>query len=124
MRRARPVLQALAGLFLILTLLATLGLGEHYLIDLVVAVPYAVAVRAACMNEAGWSRERVLTSVFNALVVAVWLVLLRQQALLQVPVGVAWSMALATVASAVWLNSNLGQESLQERVTHVDLVTG
>ena len=61
-----------------------------------VAVPYAVSVRAACMNETGWSRERVLTAAFNAVLVAVWLVLLRQQALLQVPIGVAWSMGLAT----------------------------
>src|SRR5204862_7527755 len=35
-----------AILFLIGTLLATLGLGQHYLIDLVVAVPLALAVYA------------------------------------------------------------------------------
>jgi EamA domain-containing membrane protein RarD len=36
-------LRVAAGLFLFLTLLATLGLGEHYLVDLVVAVPFALA---------------------------------------------------------------------------------
>lgn len=36
-------LRVAAGLFLFLTLLATLGLGEHYLVDLVVAVPFTLA---------------------------------------------------------------------------------
>jgi hypothetical protein len=118
------VVQALAGLFLILTLLATLGLGEHYLIDLIVAVPYTVSVRALCMSRAGWSRERVLTAAFNAVLVAVWLVLLRQQALLQVPVSVAWSMAVATVASSLWLNSSLRSGLPKERIPHGKLATG
>jgi hypothetical protein len=41
----------LAGLFgfvfLVLTILATLALGEHYLIDLVLAAPLATAILAA-----------------------------------------------------------------------------
>jgi PAP2 superfamily protein len=121
-RRAKVIVQGVAGAFLFLTLLATLGLGEHYLIDLIVGVPYAVSVRAACMNEAGWSRECVLTAVFNALVVAVWLVLLRQGVLLQVPIGVAWSMGLATVASAIWLNSGLVAVLPKERIPDANLV--
>lgn len=38
---------AIAGLFLALTTVATLALGEHYLIDLAMAVPFAVAIGAA-----------------------------------------------------------------------------
>jgi PAP2 superfamily len=34
----------LAVVFLVLTVVATLGAGEHYLFDLIVAVPYSVAV--------------------------------------------------------------------------------
>ena len=40
--RQRRWVRVAAGLFLFLTLLATLGLGEHYLIDLIVAVPVAL----------------------------------------------------------------------------------
>jgi hypothetical protein len=36
-----------AGSFLVLTVLATLGLGEHYLVDLVAALPFALAVQAS-----------------------------------------------------------------------------
>ena len=120
--RSRVLVQAMAGLFLLLTLLATLGLGEHYLIDLIVAVPYAVAVRALCMIRTGWSRERALTAMFNAVVVAIWLVLLRKQMLLQVPIAVAWSMGLATVTSAVWLNSSLRSSLPKEQVPEAKLV--
>ncbi len=42
-----------ASAFLALTLLATLGLGEHYLIDLVVAAPFAVAAMSACTRHYG-----------------------------------------------------------------------
>jgi hypothetical protein len=40
-----------AGFFLFFTILSTLGLGEHYLIDLIVAVPFAVAMQALCTNS-------------------------------------------------------------------------
>ena len=38
----------LSGAFLILTLLATLGSGEHYMFDLLVAVPYAALIIYVC----------------------------------------------------------------------------
>ena len=41
--------RALAWLFFALTALATLGLGEHYFVDLVVALPFTVAMTAAAM---------------------------------------------------------------------------
>lgn len=37
--------QVLGALFILLTVAATLGFGEHYLIDLVMAIPYAVAIQ-------------------------------------------------------------------------------
>jgi hypothetical protein len=36
--------RALAVVFVVLTVLATLGTGEHYLFDLIAAIPYSVAV--------------------------------------------------------------------------------
>jgi len=38
-------------LYLAFTLFATLGLGEHYLFDLIVAIPFAVSVQALCFYE-------------------------------------------------------------------------
>lgn len=40
-----------AVLFLVLMTLATLGLGEHYFVDLVVAVPFAIWVQSTCARR-------------------------------------------------------------------------
>jgi hypothetical protein len=106
-RSSRLAIRGAAAAFLFLTLLATLGLGEHYLIDLVVAVPYTVCMRAACMNKVGWSRKRIAAIAGNAALVALWLSLLRQGVLAGVPAWCAWSIALMTVSSALWLNASL-----------------
>jgi len=58
LRFSRRWIRAAAVAFLALTLMATLGFGEHYLIDLVVAVPFTIAVQAASTRQfataAGW----------------------------------------------------------------------
>jgi hypothetical protein len=43
----------------ILTVLATLGSGEHYLFDLLCAVPYAIAVYYGSAYPWHWSAEAV-----------------------------------------------------------------
>jgi hypothetical protein len=43
-RYCSKLCQSLAWVFLALTVLVTLGLGEHYVIDLVLGVPFAVAI--------------------------------------------------------------------------------
>ena len=68
----------LAGLFLCATIFATLALGEHYLVDLVVAVPFTMALQAAWtvavpLEE---SRRR-LPVIIGAVLTALWITLLR-----------------------------------------------
>ena len=71
--RHLPWARRVAMAYLCLTVLATLGLGEHYFLDLVVAVPYALFIQA--IGERGRSR---LTSVAaGAGIVAAWLFALR-----------------------------------------------
>ncbi len=72
------------GLFLVLTLAVTLGLGEHYLIDLVVALPFALAIQAA----AAACRGRRLPGLVGAALTAFWLAAL----FIGVPVLVTWPM--------------------------------
>jgi hypothetical protein len=62
------------GAFAALTVLATLGLGEHYLIDLIVALPFALAVQAACTP--GKSREKRLAFRAGTALTFGWLVYL------------------------------------------------
>jgi len=106
-RRNGRAIRMAAGAFLFVILLAPLGLGEHYLIDLVVAIPYAVFVRALWMTRASFSLSRIASVGCNALLVAVWMVLLRAGALLQIDPVWAWCMAAFTVASALWLDAGV-----------------
>lgn len=51
------VVRRLAFAFVLITLFDTLGTGEHYLIDLVVAFPFAVAVQALCARNLSWGSK-------------------------------------------------------------------
>ncbi len=67
----------MAGLFAASTAFSTLALGEHYLIDLVVAFPFAIAVQASCAAALPLRRtERLRPLLAGGTLVAGWLVLL------------------------------------------------
>jgi hypothetical protein len=68
-------LRTYALISLALTAAATLGLGEHYLIDLIVAAPLSVAIQAGV--ERRW-----IPAAGNLAIVVAWLVALRM--------GVGW----------------------------------
>ena len=81
-----------AAVFLGLTLMATLGFGEHYLIDLVVAVPFTMAVQAASTRQlapaAGWIGTTIAWCAYLR-----WIL-----PRLPMPAIAAWILVLATVA--------------------------
>lgn len=79
-----------AAVFLVITLVATLGLGEHYLIDLVVAVPFTLAIHAA-VRKRWWIAVPAMAGVVG------WLVLLRLNP--PFPAPLAWSLVAATLAA-------------------------
>lgn len=88
------------GLFTALTALATLGLGEHYLIDLVVAVPYALAIMAFSSQIP----ERKLPLAAGTAMVLLWLGALRFAHFYP---AVAWILVLATVGISITLQRRL-----------------
>ena len=61
--------------YLLLTMLATLGGGEHYLVDVVAAFPFALAVWALCGTP--WLPERALTLVSGLLGLLLWIAAIR-----------------------------------------------
>ena len=83
-----------------LTLVATLGLGEHYLVDLIVALPFAVLVDALVHRAADrveQTRRRTVMAASGAFLVAWYAVLLTAPVhLASRPLVVA--LAIATVA--------------------------
>jgi PAP2 superfamily len=61
--------------YLLLTILATLGGGEHYLVDLVAAFPFALALWALCGTP--WLPERAMTLVSGVLGLLLWIAAIR-----------------------------------------------
>jgi len=102
MRRRSKWIAAGTAVYLTLTALATLGLGEHYLIDLVVAMPLGLAVQAGCTRGAG--RERNLAMAAGALLTLGWLIALRTGLALAIPSG---AVAQAAVAGTLVLSFGL-----------------
>ena len=96
-------------LFLAGTVIATLGLGEHYFIDLAAAFPFALMIHAGCALHIPWSdRRRVIPFLCGSLLLLGWIALLR------FGLRIAWSSPLvpwtlmgATIVSCLALDSKL-----------------
>lgn len=72
----RKVYFYLACVFLLLTVVATIGLGEHYVLDLVVAMPFAVALSFALMSPKGWFKQKSMQIAWSSAVLmfAFWMI--------------------------------------------------
>jgi hypothetical protein len=105
-------LRATLILYLILTVIATLGSGQHYLVDLVVSLPFALAVQSGASYALPNKSRRMAALVSGLGFTAAWLLLVRFGVpwALQSPI-IPWSLILATVSLAVWLESWMSQSS-------------
>src|SRR5258708_2922089 len=71
--------RGIALTFVIFTVFATLGTGEHYFIDLVVAYPFSVMMQSLCAFPMRWSsRERMTGMLYGLLLTLLCLVMLGQ----------------------------------------------
>lgn len=92
-----PLARWIASVFVALTFLSTLGSGEHYLVDLIVAVPLALTIESIC----AWKLDRrgALRGLLTGFGFTIgWLALLRTSAGAHLPVFAAWTLTLATIA--------------------------
>jgi hypothetical protein len=96
-------LRILLGAYAVLTALSTLGTGEHYFVDLVAGVPFALAVQAVVSpdGKAAVSRRATAATASMALTI-LWLLLVRFGAkwMLLSPI-LPWSLV-ALSGVAVW----------------------
>jgi len=103
----------LASGFLLTTIFATLALGEHYLVDLVVAVPFTLAMQAAWTTEIRFSSPpRWIAVVGGTVLTASWFVLLRfgARAMLVSP-ALPWTLVLFTLLLSAYLTARLRKAS-------------
>ncbi len=96
--------RAIALSFVCFTVAATLGTGEHYFVDLIVAFPFSLMVQALCSCSLPFRSQRRTCFLLGALVTLIWLALLSFSThLFWVSPIIPWSMAVATVSSSVFL---------------------
>ncbi len=103
-------LRAFLMLYLLLTVIATLGSGQHYLVDLVVSLPFALAVQAIASPGLPNRSRRIAGMVAGLALTTGWLVLVRFGVswALQSPL-IPWSLILATAFTSFWLESRMAK---------------
>ncbi len=86
--------------FLVFTAFATLGTGEHWFVDLIVAFPFALLIQAIAAYPLSWKNgRRAAAFLFGLLCTLSWLIMLRYGAsFFWTSALVPWALAAATVA--------------------------
>jgi hypothetical protein len=112
------VWRVLAGALLAITALATLGFGEHYLVDLFVAVPFALLAQGLAASGVPWRNTGRMACVgTGALAVMAWLTYLRLPSPPLAGRGaLIWSLLLGSAAASVILESRLQRAMAQAGV--------
>jgi PAP2 superfamily len=85
--------------FLVFTVMATIGTGEHFLIDLIVAFPFALSVRALFSLDLNWKNEkRVAAFAIGMFGTFAWFWLLRFEAnIFWISPLIPWMLAVITI---------------------------
>lgn len=100
-----------AFVFLAFTAFATLGTGEHWFIDLVVAFPFALLIQALCAYQLSWKDSRRIAAILAGLgTTLAWLATLRYGAkFFWVSPIVPWVLSAATIAFVCIRQAKLDQ---------------
>ncbi len=103
-----PWVRTLLVLFLAGTVLATLGLGEHYFVDLVAAFPFALMMYAACAGGPLGERRRFLPLCSGLLWMLAWVGLLRfGLGMMRMSPLIPWTLIGCTILSCIVLQARL-----------------
>ncbi|MGB6599002.1 MAG: phosphatase PAP2 family protein [Candidatus Acidiferrum sp.] len=98
--------RTIALMFVAFTFCATMGTGEHYFIDLVVAFPFALFMRALCAWPPVWKdRTQSAAMLFGLLTVLAWFGALRfAPHFFWISPIIPWVACAATVALTIWID--------------------
>lgn len=120
--------KAICLLYVFFTFAATLGTGEHYFIDLIVALPFSLAMYALFALDVSLFRSERLWSLVGGLAgTAAWLILLRYQIPLFVKVpGLSWTLIAMTIAGVFYAQRQLSAlrlDALQVETRRTDSIS-
>jgi predicted membrane-bound spermidine synthase len=98
------IVAASFGIFAVLTAIATIGTGEHYLVDLVAAVPFVVLIQAMAMVGRPWTDRRRAGSLILGLGLWLfWVLAIRfGGGIFTVIPGLTWLALVVTLGSSAW----------------------
>jgi len=111
-------IRVIALAFVIFTVLATLGIGEHYFVDLVVAFPFALMVQALCLYPLPFkSGSRRVAFLFGTFASLAWMALISfATPFFWISPVLPWAMVIATISVSILLMHHLqNAESAGER---------
>jgi hypothetical protein len=113
-------IRAVALAFVIFTVFATLGIGEHYFVDLVVAFPFALMVQGLCLYPLPLKHgSRRVALLFGAFASLAWMALVSfATPFLWISPFIPWALVVATISVSSWLlhrlqNAELANEGVQ-----------
>jgi hypothetical protein len=112
--------RALAMAFVVFTIFATMGTGEHYFIDLVVAVPFALFIQALCTTALQWNdSRRWLPLLVGIGATLIWLIMLHfAPHVFWVSPALPWAACAATIGGC-WLVRRGMQDAAVGNIAHV-----
>jgi hypothetical protein len=120
-------IRAIALAFVIFTIFATLGTGEHYFVDLVAAFPFALMVQALCLYPLpfryGARRGAFLFGAFASLS---WMALVSfATPFFWISPVISWALVIATISITSWLQQRVqNAEYTNDRAQPIRLSNG
>ena len=112
LRGARRSLRVAAGTYVLLTIVATIGSGEHYVVDLIAALPFVVALEAATSHRFVPLYRRMVAFSVGMFFFAAWIILVRLAPsvvpFLSAHAELVWVLTLVTVLSSATVALRLG----------------
>jgi hypothetical protein len=101
--------RGIAMVFVVFTVFATMGTGEHYTIDLVVAFPFVVFLQGLCALRLPWKNgERIVALGYGLSLTLAWIFVLRVDVkLFWSSPALPWTCCILTLASAIFVQHRL-----------------
>jgi hypothetical protein len=108
--------RAIAFAFLFFTVLATMGTGEHYFVDLIVAFPFALLMESLCaFSLSPVNKTRLMGIFFGFLGTFGWLLLLHYAPhFFWISPVLPWLLCIATVTFILWFELALYRAAAQQ----------
>jgi hypothetical protein len=107
--------RSIAMFFVVFTVFATMGTGEHYTIDLVVAFPFVVFLQGLCaLRLPVLHRKRIAAVMYGLLLTLAWVAVLRFDVkLFWISPVLPWLGCILTIASAIFVQHRLDAATAQ-----------